>query len=134
MTIQRVLLVALVLLVHVDHAAAQTSLTLGELFSVDSKVMGEPRKVLVWTPGEAANGRAYPVLYLTDAERQFGHTVTTVEFLSRNGRIPPMIVVGLFNTDRTRDLTPYRDRDDETTGFTTMSASATGAKAVENPW
>ena len=53
------------------------------------------------------------MLYLTDAERQFGHTVTTVEFLSRNGRMPPMIVVGLFNTDRTRDLTPYKDKEDD---------------------
>jgi uncharacterized protein len=42
--------------------------------------------------------------------------MTTVEFLSRNGRMPPMIVVGIFNTDRTRDLTPYRDRDDEAGG------------------
>jgi predicted alpha/beta superfamily hydrolase len=124
MTIRRVLLVALLLLVRADHAAAQTPLTIGEIFTLDSKVMSEPRKVLVWTPGDAANARAYPVLYLTDAERQFGHTVTTVEFLSRNGRIPPMIVVGVFNTDRTRDLTPYRDKDDETTG---QMATAGGA-------
>ncbi len=124
MTTRCVLLVALLLLVRAGHPAAQTPLTIGEMFTLDSKVMGEPRKVLVWTPGDAANGRAYPVLYLTDAERQFGHTVTTVEFLSRNGRIPPMIVVGVFNTDRTRDLTPYRDKDDETTG---QMATAGGA-------
>ena len=53
------------------------------------------------------------MLYLTDAERQFGHTVTTVEFLSRNGRMPPMVVVGVFNIDRTRDLTPYKDKEDD---------------------
>jgi predicted alpha/beta superfamily hydrolase len=54
-----------------------------------------------------------PVLYLTDAERQFAHTVTTVEFLSRNGRAPAMAVVGIFNTDRARDLTPYKDGTEE---------------------
>ena len=37
----------------------------------------------------------------------FHHTTGTVNFLSRTGRIPEMIVVGIPNTtDRTRDLTP----------------------------
>jgi predicted alpha/beta superfamily hydrolase len=76
--------------------------------------MQEPRRVIVWTPPQYDNGRArVPVLYLTDADRQFAHTVTTVEFLARNGRAPAMMVVGIFNTDRTRDLTPYKDGTDE---------------------
>jgi predicted alpha/beta superfamily hydrolase len=115
MTIARVLAVVASLMASVGGAAAQGPLTMGEPFVLESKVMDEQRRVIVWTPpGYAADKRAYPVLYLTDAERQFGHTVTTVEFLSRNGRMPPMIVVGLFNTDRTRDLTPYKDKDDDT--------------------
>ena len=115
MTIARVLAVVVSLTACVDGAAAQGTVALGEAFAVNSTVMGEQRRVLVWTPpGYAVGKRAYPVLYLTDADRQFGHTVTTVEFLSRNGRMPPMIVVGLFNTDRTRDLTPYKDTDDDT--------------------
>jgi predicted alpha/beta superfamily hydrolase len=117
MTIRVAWLLILIVVTGVPETAAQQPLTLGELFSLESKVMGESRQALVWTPpGYAGGARAYPVLYVTDADRQFGHTVTTVEFLSRNGRMPPMIVVGLFNTDRTRDLTPYRDRDDETGG------------------
>ena len=112
MTIARVLAVVVSLMAGVGGAAAQGPLTLGETFAIESKVMAEQRRVIVWTPPHYAIGtRAYPVLYLTDADRQFGHTVTTVEFLSRNGRMPPMIVVGLFNTDRTRDLTPYKDSD-----------------------
>ena len=108
----RVLAVVVTLMATVVGAAGQGAVVMGEAFAVDSTVMGEQRRVVVWTPpGYAANTRAYPVLYLTDADRQFGHTVTTVEFLSRNGRMPPMIVVGLFNTDRTRDLTPYKDSD-----------------------
>ena len=125
MTIRVALLLVVVVVTGVPETAAQQPLTLGELFSLESKVMGESRQALVWTPpGYAGGARAYPVLYVTDADRQFGHTVTTVEFLSRNGRMPPMIVVGLFNTDRTRDLTPYRDQDDETGG---PMASAGGA-------
>jgi len=115
MTIARVLAVVVSLMACVAGAAAQAPLTLGETFAVESKVMAEQRRVIVWTPAHYAEGtQAYPVLYVTDADRQFGHTVTTVEFLSRNGRMPPMIVVGIFNTDRTRDLTPYKDTDDDT--------------------
>lgn len=96
-------------------ASAQEPVTLGQVFALDSKVMQEPRRVIVWTPPGYENGRArVPVLYLTDAERQFAHTVTTVEFLSRNGRAPAMLVVGIFNTDRARDLTPYKDGTEET--------------------
>lgn len=115
MTIVRALAVVVSMLAGVVGAQAQAPLTMGDLFGVDSTVLGERRRVIVWTPADYPVGtRAYPVLYLTDAERQFGHTVTTVEFLSRNGRMPPMVVVGLFNTDRTRDLTPYKDKDDDT--------------------
>ncbi len=91
-------------------AMAQQPLSLGTAYELDSKVMAESRRVIVWTPPGYDAGRfRVPVLYVTDAQAQFAHTVTTVEFLSRNGRIPPMLVVGLFNTDRTRDLTPYKD-------------------------
>jgi predicted alpha/beta superfamily hydrolase len=43
---------------------------------------------------------------MTDAPGQFLHTAGTVDFLVRNGRMPPVMVVGVTNTDRTRDLTP----------------------------
>ncbi len=78
-----------------------------QTLSLNSKVLGEERVILVRTPdGYETNGQRYPVLYLTDAGQQMNHTISTVEFLARNGRIPEMIVVGITNTDRTRDLTP----------------------------
>ncbi len=80
-------------------------------YPIESKVLGETRQVAVWTPAGNAAGRRYPVLYLTDAETQFGHTGTTAEFLAR--KRPQAIVVGIFNTDRARDLTPYKPNDRE---------------------
>lgn len=79
--------------------------------SIQSKVLSETRTILVRTPPSYGNGgRAYPVLYMTDGARQIGHTVATVDFLAREGRMPEVIVVGINNTDRavdrTRDLTP----------------------------
>jgi predicted alpha/beta superfamily hydrolase len=72
-----------------------------------SDVLKEERVVLVSTPpGYERGGERYPVLYLTDGDAQIGHTISTISFLARNGRMPEMIVVGILNTDRTRDLTP----------------------------
>jgi predicted alpha/beta superfamily hydrolase len=78
---------------------------------IQSKVLTETRTILVRTPASYATGtRAYPVLYLTDGDRQIGHTAATVDFLAREGRMPEVIIVGINNTtrgaDRTRDLTP----------------------------
>jgi predicted alpha/beta superfamily hydrolase len=76
---------------------------------LQSKVMAETRTILVRTPASYAQGkRAYPVLYLTDGDRQIGHTAAVVDFLAREGRMPEVIVVGINNTDRTRDLTPTK--------------------------
>lgn len=86
---------------------AEQGVIVGEQHTIDSQVLGEQRTVLVRTPaGYATRSDQFMVLYLTDAESQFLHTCATVDFLSRTGRIPPLIVVGVTNTQRTRDLTP----------------------------
>ena len=69
--------------------------------------MGEERVLLVRTPAAyARGGERFPVLYMTDGDAHIQHTSGTVSFLARNARMPEMIVVGITNTDRTRDLTP----------------------------
>lgn len=75
-----------------------------------SAVMNEERTILVRTPAGYENQPEvrFPVLYLTDGDTHLGHTAATVEFLARNGRMPEMIIVGVTNTDRTRDLTPTK--------------------------
>jgi predicted alpha/beta superfamily hydrolase len=76
---------------------------------IKSSVMGEERTILVRTPpGYDGNNLKYPVLYLTDGDAHIGHTASTIEFLARNGRMSELIVVGITNTDRTRDLTPTK--------------------------
>lgn len=74
---------------------------------INSAVLGEERTILVRVPaGYEANKQRYPVIYMTDGNAHVGHTGSTVEFLARNGRMSEMIVVGITNTDRTRDLSP----------------------------
>jgi predicted alpha/beta superfamily hydrolase len=77
--------------------------------TIKSAVLGEERVALVRTPpGYDTNGQRYPVLYMTDGDSHIGHTAATIEFLCRNGRMPEMIIVGITNTDRGRDLTPTK--------------------------
>lgn len=74
---------------------------------INSAVLGEERTILVRVPpGYDTNKLRYPVIYMTDGNAHIGHTSSTVEFLARNGRMSEMIVVGIINTDRTRDLSP----------------------------
>jgi len=88
-------------------AALGQNYAAGARVAIKSEVLGEERIILVRTPpGYDRNGQRYPVLYMTDGDAHLGHTASTIEFLSRNGRMPEMIVVAITNTDRTRDLTP----------------------------
>lgn len=100
-----------VLLVTASAAIAQPGLGIGTVkrLTIKSTVLGEERTVLVRTPvGYETNKISYPVLYMTDGDAHMGHTSGTVDFLTRNGRMSDLIVVGVTNTDRTRDLTPVK--------------------------
>jgi len=86
---------------------AGTPITVGERLSLPSKILKEERTILISLP--ANYGRSterYPVLYLTDGDAHLTHTRGTVDFLARNGLMPNLIIVGITNTDRTRDLSP----------------------------
>ena len=114
---RRLLLFALAPVIAASVAHAGTPLVLGERLQLPSRVMGEERTLLVSIPESyARTARRYPVLYLTDAGAQFEHTCATAAFLARNGFMPEVIVVGVTNTDRTRDLSPSRDPRFPTSG------------------
>ena len=79
-----------------------------ETFTIASRELGEVRTINVYTPpGYAAARRAFPVLYMPDGglAEDFPHIVATVDSLVRLGRIGPVLVVGIENTERRRDLT-----------------------------
>jgi len=88
-------------------AAIDNSISIGKTIEIESKTLNEKRIIQVHLPDAYRNGDTrFPVLYLTDGPGHFSHTVGTMNFLANNGRIPQMIIVGVANTDRTRDLTP----------------------------
>ncbi|MBK7785194.1 MAG: alpha/beta hydrolase [Gemmatimonadetes bacterium] len=85
-------------------------------FTLDSRVLGERRRYNVYTPPAYATGTAaYPVLYMPDGgmAEDFPHVVNTLDSLIGLGRVPAMLVVGIENTERRRDLTgPTREARD----------------------
>lgn len=102
------LLTLLLLLLAADASAQAPAADTTETLVIKSQVLGEDRTILVRTPPNYARGggERFPVLYMTDGDAHIQHTSATLAFLARNGRIPEMIVVGITNTDRTRDLSP----------------------------
>jgi predicted alpha/beta superfamily hydrolase len=88
-------------------AKNKSAINSSEKITIESGVMAEKRTIIVHLPvGYDKSTASYPVLYLTDGEVHATHTSGTVDYLSKFRQIPEMIVVGIVNTDRNRDLRP----------------------------
>lgn len=95
---------------------------------VHSNVLNEDRVIWVRTPlGYDQNKQSYPVLYLTDGPTHINEIGSTIDFLVPNDRMPPLIVVGIANTDRTRDLTPTHWDDKNADGTVRSFPTSGGA-------
>jgi predicted alpha/beta superfamily hydrolase len=108
----------LVLLVTAGAAFAQgPQIPTVSTLTIKSTVLGEDRRILVRTPGGyETNKVAYPVMYMTDGDAHMTHTSGSIDFLARNGRMSEAIIVGIPNTDRTRDLSPSKPSNTGATG------------------
>jgi predicted alpha/beta superfamily hydrolase len=86
------------------------NIVIGKIDSVQSNILGENRKIWVYVPDGAVNNtERFPVVYVLDGDGHFSSVVGVTQQLSTingNTMCPKMIVVGIPNTDRTRDLTP----------------------------
>lgn len=75
---------------------------------INSSVLGEERTILVRVPAAYRQGDArFPVMYMLDAHPpQNSMMVGLIEQQAWSGIMPEMIVVGIQNVARTRDMTP----------------------------
>ena len=82
----------------------------GDVVIIASKILHENRTVYIHYPKTDSSNinKRFPVLYLMDGESHFDMLAQYTDYLSRWDVkvIPQMIVVGITNTKRTRDLTP----------------------------
>ncbi len=99
-----------------SYAQANNTIELGVIDSIHSNILGENREIWVYVPDDNNDGLSlaktkYPVVYLLDGDAHFYSVAGMIHQLSSvNGNTicPKMIVVGIPNTNRTKDLTPTK--------------------------
>jgi predicted alpha/beta superfamily hydrolase len=98
-----------------------------ERLTIHSNVLNEDRAILVRMPA-AAQGKKekYPVLYLADGDGHINEVGAIIDFLASQNRCAPLIVVGIPNTDRTRDLTPTRGDQKNPQGVVVQAEPTSG--------
>ncbi|WP_374950923.1 alpha/beta hydrolase [Mucilaginibacter sp.] len=81
-----------------------------EIVTIHSNILKEERTVYIHCPKiDSSNvDKRFPVLYVMDGENHFELLAQYADYLSRPDvlAIPKIIVVGISNTNRRRDLTP----------------------------
>jgi len=84
-------------------------LTIGETFTVNSRILSETRRINVYFPPgyRESAGTRLPVLYMPDGgmAEDFLHVAGLVQVSVGNGTMRPFLLVGIENTQRRRDLT-----------------------------
>lgn len=90
-------------------------IVIGKIDTLRSEILNEERQIWIHVPEGNYDGslrdRKYPVVYLLDGNAHFYSVMGMINQLSSvNGNtvVPKMIVVGIPNTNRMRDLTPTK--------------------------
>ena len=84
---------------------------MGNLTKIQSKVLDETREILIRLPDSyQGSDKIYPVLYILDANYTpfFVNDVFTIEYMRYVQLIPEFIIVGVYNTNRDRDMIPVK--------------------------
>ena len=90
----------------------------GKKDSINSAVLGQKRFIQVVLPPTYKPGSAdkYDVIYVTDGDDNTKTMADVQAFVSREGFMPQVIIVGVLNIDRSKDLTPTHVSDNATSG------------------
>ncbi len=88
-----------------ENEAAHERIHIGHRRELQSEILGETRKLMISLPhGYEESEQQYGIVYLLDGGWLFATAVAAVR---HNAQVHiPLIVVGIENTDRTRDLSP----------------------------
>ena len=103
--------------IQVKAQTKNNNIIIGKKDSVYSHILNEKREIWIYLPSSynpENSSKRFPVMYLLDGDAHF-HSVTGLiqqlaGGINGNSIFPDMIVVGIPNTDRTRDLTHVASR------------------------
>jgi predicted alpha/beta superfamily hydrolase len=100
---------ALLLMLAVAQATpdAVTPLEIGRTYRIESRKLNETRVIDVALPAsyQSDSTRRYPLLLVLDGEYEHQIAASIARFYAETGQVPEMIVVGVRNTNRQRDMT-----------------------------
>ncbi len=104
--------------VRAETGTKASPLVIGDTFTLDSKILGETRRINVYMPPGYAESHdlRVPVLYMPDGgmAEDFLHVAGLVQVSVGNGTMRPFLLVGIENTQRRRDTTgPTRNEEDK---------------------
>jgi predicted alpha/beta superfamily hydrolase len=81
-------------------------IVIGRQLRFHSHILGETRPIQIHLPDNYQDSEeAYPVVFVLDGENYLQYCATIIDMVAPN-YMPRMIIVGLPNTDRVRDLRP----------------------------
>ncbi len=97
----------LILAVAQAPADAGTPLEIGRTYRIESRTLSETRVIDVVLPASYGSDstRRYPLLLVLDGEYEHQIAASISQFYAETGQVPEMIVVGVRNTNRQRDMT-----------------------------
>lgn len=93
-------------------AQSTDSIPVHQTFTIQSVHVGEVRTINVWLPEDyASKPTPLPVMYMADGgiNEDFPHIANTLAELIKQQKIKPIILVGIENTQRRRDLTGFTE-------------------------
>lgn len=118
----------LVVFTSIACSAQDIAPPLPQRLVIHSNILNEDRVIWVRMPAASqGNKTSYPVLYMTDGGSNVNEIGSTIDFLAGNNRMPPLIVVGITNTDRNRDLTPTHADEKHSDGTVETVPTSGGA-------
>jgi predicted alpha/beta superfamily hydrolase len=89
--------------------AADAPMPAHQSFDIASATLHETRHINVYVPPDYDTAKAarFPVLYMPDGglQEDFPHVASDIDAAIRTGQVRPMIVIGIENTERRRDMT-----------------------------
>lgn len=109
------LAIVIAALITITTTASAAPLVIGDTFTIESKALGETRRINVYVPPGVAD-TPLPVLYMPDGgiAEDFLHVAGLVQISTANGTMRPFLLVGIENTQRRRDMTgPTQNKEDE---------------------
>ena len=103
----KIVLVLIITLLTISSTAQDK--ILGKYHKINSKIIGEEREYYVSLPISYENTtKEYPVIYMLDGDWNFSEGIIGgIRYFEMLSEIPELIIVGIKNTNRSRDVFPY---------------------------